>query len=396
VTVTIRNESEAHLRITSITVPESPGGQILFNQTRVVSNEMINGMNQGTVETAGFSSIVVGATSTTLTEGSSEAGEEAQEVQQLNPGTEGPVQLRFRGDETVDLSVGASAGMVESELNKLVTISEVGGVTVTGGEGSPWVVTFVSNGDQDLIEVVAPDSLVEIRSTFAGSDNPDLPAADIQVVGESILGETGKVIDVRGIENLPGLVRIQSAGDVLVQAPIVAATQDISSGRSFVLIIPDVNEDGVPDPIYHVGQAPIDQFAAVRSITESASGINDPVHPRTVPPGDAYLTPTLVSQALMSSGAGIFASSRVAISAPILNINGKIQSGEPNRHVVINVAQSVINGFERAYSLGQGPLFDLSSGVTGNISVKYNAELDRFEVSRVRMEGGRMMCSAGS
>ena len=100
----------------------------------------------------------------------------------------------------------------------------------------------------------------------------------------------------------------------------------------------------------------------------------------------------LVERALSIEGNSVVALNRVAISAPYLNINGDIQSGNPDRSVLINLDQSYIDGLEAQYLSDpeQGSLIEISEDVIGNIAVYYNAELDRLEVAPVRMEGGRI------
>ena len=63
VLVDINNDGPAHLRIGSITIPESEAGQILFNQAIVSSNAEIAAINSGGAGAANFSSIITGGES---------------------------------------------------------------------------------------------------------------------------------------------------------------------------------------------------------------------------------------------------------------------------------------------------------------------------------------------
>ena len=409
------------MRIGSITIPESEG-QILFNQAIVSSNAEIAAINSGGAGAANFSSII------------------------------------------------------------------------TGGESEPPLIEIRTTFDPDV-----PDPDLPNKSVF--------PPSSIQVVGQEILDDEGEVIAFLGLENLRGTIRVYSAaGDTLVQAPIVAGNIDITSGRNFILLIPDADNDGNPDPVYHVGGSPTEHFRTVRDFLEPTE------QDSTVPPGGTALTngyglelffdtslaaltstpgdsgrvvvaqlndngalnilirmvssnganmdyfysddvnhpeynaavidlidyidanagvsegrfnfsvsdwsafelttsqinqivsdattitghtlSNLVERALSIEGNGVVALNRVAISAPYLNINGDIQSGNPDRSVLINLDQSYIDGLEAQYRSDpeQGSLIEISEDVIGNIAVYYNAELDRLEVRRCEWSAVALIC----
>ena len=85
---------------------------------------------------------------TTLTDGA----ENTYEVQWIETNaTQGQFTLWYLTDESAPLNYNATASEVETALNALTSISAIGGVVVSGGEGAPWEVTFNTLGKKDWI-----------------------------------------------------------------------------------------------------------------------------------------------------------------------------------------------------------------------------------------------------
>jgi len=64
----------------------------------------------------------------------------------------GTFTLTYDGDTTAAIPVLATPAQVATALNALASITTAGGVTVTGPNGGPWQVAFVSDGVRDFIE----------------------------------------------------------------------------------------------------------------------------------------------------------------------------------------------------------------------------------------------------
>jgi hypothetical protein len=74
------------------------------------------------------------------------------ETQQIfSTGTQGSFSLSFEGEKTAPLAYNASAADLADALNALEAIKNAGGVTVEGGNGSPWKITFSEPGNREQI-----------------------------------------------------------------------------------------------------------------------------------------------------------------------------------------------------------------------------------------------------
>ena len=62
----------------------------------------------------------------------------------------GTFTLTYDGDTTSAISVNATAAQVQTAINALASITTAGGVTVSGPDGGPWQVAFVSDGVRDF------------------------------------------------------------------------------------------------------------------------------------------------------------------------------------------------------------------------------------------------------
>jgi hypothetical protein len=62
----------------------------------------------------------------------------------------GTFTLTYDGDTTSAISVNATAAQVQTAINALASITTAGGVTVSGPNGGPWQVAFVSDGVRDF------------------------------------------------------------------------------------------------------------------------------------------------------------------------------------------------------------------------------------------------------
>ncbi len=102
-----------------------------------------------------------------------------REVQHVhNDATTGNMSLTFAGDTTADFAHDASASTVETELNALESVTDVGGVSVTGSGTSadPWVVTFNDFGNQPALSGTGDgtfDGTITISEETDGS-KPDV------------------------------------------------------------------------------------------------------------------------------------------------------------------------------------------------------------------------------
>ena len=83
------------------------------------------------------------------------------------------------------------------------------------------------------------------------------------MVGQEILDDEGEVIAFLGLENLRGTIRVTAQPGYPGSGSDCRGNIDITR-RNFILLIPDADNDGNPDPVYHVGGSPTEHFRTVR------------------------------------------------------------------------------------------------------------------------------------
>ncbi|HEY5312083.1 MAG TPA: hypothetical protein VIK18_06170 [Pirellulales bacterium] len=96
-----------------------------------------------------------GTISLSFTDGTDDSTTGANEVQTLPQPTADAGTFTVTGTEeaTSDLDYAISMADLQTALNALSDIAAAGGVTVTGSDGGPWIVTWNSYGPQPLLSV---------------------------------------------------------------------------------------------------------------------------------------------------------------------------------------------------------------------------------------------------
>lgn len=239
---------------------------------------------------------------------------------------------------------------------------------------------------------IAPNSpapSITVRNTYVPADG-DTRAPDIEVVGN--------------ISNLLGSVTLESErGSVLVQpkdplnpltAPnIQAADINITAGRDFVF--------SSPSAFYHTAGNPRDMWGGTRTPSGNSGGLANNYEDGTASSGSS-------TEARNGTGGPTIAGNNIFISARYLNINGLLQSGLPDRSIVIGDDARVnlnIGPYKTATTLAEAksnydalvaagmkpsdPRFRISN-TEGNIVAFFNAELNRVELEPVKVEGGKL------
>lgn len=239
---------------------------------------------------------------------------------------------------------------------------------------------------------IAPNSpapSITVRNTYVPADG-DTRAPDIEVVGN--------------ISNLLGSVTLESErGSVLVQpkdplnpltAPnIQAADINITAGRDFVF--------SSPSAFYHTAGNPRDMWGGTRTPSGNSGGLANNFEDGTASSGSS-------TEARNGTGGPTIAGNNIFISARYLNINGLLQSGLPDRNIVIGDSARVnlnIGPYKTATTLAEAksnydalvaagmkpsdPRFRISN-TEGNIVAFFNAELNRVELEPVKVEGGKL------
>ena len=161
---------------------------------------------------------------------------------------------------------------MQTALNALSTISAAGGVTVAGGDGDAWTITFNENGSRDLL-VATPDGDVTGDVTVVAGTEGAINANEVQSLSHSATegafsvsfeGEqsapiihNGSATDLQSVLN--AMTNVTAAGGVTVTG---AGTESSPYTITF-------NDPGDRDDLIAVGLRP---FSGVPSVTTPTPG----------------------------------------------------------------------------------------------------------------------------
>ena len=277
--IKITNNSPLPLKLKSLTIPDEPGGRILFNNDRVSSNADIISRNES-----------------------------------------------IPGAPPVNLMLTDGAGQPVPRIEAVNTFDPLSGAS-----------------NPDFIPDLAP------------------PALFISEV----------------INNINGLVRIDNQqGSIIATASIRADTVQISAGGDFVF--------DNPEALLDIGPNPQAGFSTIASAFENGSASSGSRTTATQQPSDS----------LTVAGNNIF------INADTVNINGVIQSGLPDKKIIISQAE--VNA-ANALGASTGQRFvtvkvvatSLNSDrvVTGGIKAELDRELGQIRILDADVKGGTVLIS---
>jgi filamentous hemagglutinin family protein len=277
--IKITNNSPLPLKLKSLTIPDEPGGRILFNNDRVSTNADIISRNL----------LIPGAPATNL--------------------------------------------------------------MVTDATGQPVPQILATNTFDPLAGASNPDGI------------PDLAPPDLFIS--------------EAINNINGLVRIDNQqGSIIATASIRADTVQISAGGDFVF--------DNPEALLDIGPNPQAGFSSIANAFENGS--------------DSSGSRTTATQ--QSSNSLTVAGNSIFINADTVNINGVIQSGLPDKKIVISQAEVNLANF-----IGQltGQRFvtvkvvatSLNSDrvVSGGIKAELDRELGQIRILDADVKGGTVLIS---
>jgi hypothetical protein len=227
------------------------------------------------------------------------------EEQRIEDGgaSQGSFTLTYIGQKTAPIANDAPAADMESALNDLETISNAGGVTVSGGDGSPWQITFSEPGDREQITAEGVeffDGTLD-PSTITGGDGTTQEVQRIDHTGTegafrlSFGGQT-----TRPIAHDASVAEVESALNEIVSGGVkVTAAPGGDPSLDTVNVSDDVLLDATSDGNFYV----FSLAASVRTKGDDGSkpadpqnGVEpeDPLDGETLPAlfGDAEGAPT--------------------------------------------------------------------------------------------------------
>ena len=145
-------------------------------------------------------------------------------------------------------------------------------------------------------------------------------------------------IDINGnISAPPTVLVVTSQGNVIVSANIDVGTVTVNSGDSFI--------QSYTPGIDSIAGDPSTLWSNVTSLTEAAGASLSPLpYPVTANPSGTAIEQAVATALATPAGSNIMAANDVFVSAEYLNIDGTIQSGEPDLQVTIdNTVQTLSN-----------------------------------------------------
>jgi len=265
-----------------------------------------------------------------------------------------PYYLRLLG-----LSIVDGGGTIRFNGARVSNIDDITAHNVDGQAATFTSIVTSLNSDDPLINIENnfDPSLLSASHRYYGA-----PAPDIEIVGD--------------VSNIQGTLRITNErGSIVIKGAdgsINAKTIDMDAGR-------DVT---IASDIMHVNGDPVGQWDSEATIWEEKDKKNS---------SNDYITAnqngTNNVAAIPVTDKSIVAGNNVIITARLLNINGLVQSGRPDRHLVLLTNQNAVMDAYKAS--GATALLQLTAA-NSDIDAYYNPVTDRIEVESIAVEGGYM------
>ncbi|RLA79228.1 MAG: hypothetical protein DRG33_04340, partial [Deltaproteobacteria bacterium] len=196
------------------------------------------------------------------------------------------------------------------------------------------------------------------------------------------------------IENLGGTVNIKSSGSIIVTEGISANTIKLDATGSFFF--------NNPDAVYHVLGAPESQFKPTADSAKSYTSREGIYGDSYFQEKDEYISYNDTLSTIDPYSGYTIAGNNIFINASIININGVIQSGIPDREITISEVSSegievVTNSaYSQAYGFNEeSPKVFLTQDGEPVIAQGIEAELrdGKIYLSPVNVQGGTVFLS---
>ena len=307
-------------------------------------------------------------------------------------------------------TLNASGSVAVTIDNKSPDYLRIEGITIPDNAGGQVLFNYVAitsligtpgvsgTGTLSVAGSGGSEPTITIKSEFDAADHVSDRYSSCQTPGIDLAGN---------ISNLLGTVTVNGKGSVTSDANLDAKTVNITAGGSYVQNYSNALSNAGGDPAAQSGwQAVLNQAMydslwygygdSFSSATDTQTAFqNDIAAALAAPPTSSIV-----------SGANVF------IAAEYLNIDGIVQSGEPNRQVTIgsNAAAQIANAntvyaYEQAGSTwyanylknsfglqtSDGKNFKLTTdGSQDNISAIYDAQTQQIQLGSVDVQGGYM------
>lgn len=277
------------------------------------------------------------------------------DIAALNPRTGTPVAA-FGAMQSIDPNSGA--GSVQPIIN-------------VSSAWSPTVLAACTS-DADCDAKMASDPLYEDRGR----------SPDIRIAGH-LYNRLGAV----NVANANGSVII--APDIAGYTPLIeGATTNVTSGREVFL--------DSPSAFYSIGGDPKSLYLGTFTADDKTRVANAGLNGNVCASGDLLNTvgnpiASLDTGCYRAGTGGIFATGGVFLSAKYLNINGTVQSGQPDWSATLSSTLNASMNTQRSNYLRYGGTsrFLIAGNLSAGIpNTYYNAATDRIEVAPTAVTGG--------
>lgn len=224
--------------------------------------------------------------------------------------------------------------------------------------------TYTPLGVSDTAVVVtAPDG------TFADLREDQMRAPEIRVNG-TLYNKLGTV----NLSNTAGSISVY-AEDPAYTPRLDGKEITVTAGKNFVLSSPSISQSvgGSPESLYAVAYSD-DQQRILDNLGITACG--------SARPGESGAT-SYNANCVVNGAGGVYASGAIFIGARYLNINGTVQSGQPDYNVVLNSAtvSTTINAWQTKWDANRGRYLAQGKSsliqVTGPLPTDSEAEINK-------------------
>jgi hypothetical protein len=306
-----------------------------------------------------------------------------------------PYQLRVK-----DLIIDSTGGFIKYNGSNVRTNADI--AALNPRTGTP-VAAF---GAMQSIDPNAAAGSVQPIITVSSNWSPTVQAActsdadcDAKMASDPLYEDRGRSPDIRiagHLYNRLGAVNVANANGSVIIAPDIAgytpliegATTNVTSGREVFL--------DSPSAFYSIGGDPKSLYLGTFTADDKTRVANAGLNGNVCASGDLLNTvgnpiASLDTGCYHAGTGGIFATGGVFLSAKYLNINGTVQSGQPDWSATLSSTLNASMNTQRSNYLRYGGTsrFLIAGNLSAGIpNTYYNAATDRIEVAPTAVTGG--------
>jgi hypothetical protein len=308
-----------------------------------------------------------------------------------------PYQLRVK-----DLIIDSTGGFIKFNASNVRSNADI--TALNPSTGSPAAAFGKMESIDPNAGVASVQPIITLSSTWSPALQADCTSdadCDAKLAADPLYEDRPRAPDIRvagHLYNRLGAVNVTNANGSVIIAPDIAgytpliegATTSVSSGRQVFLDSPSAftSIGGDPKSLY------LSTFTADDATRVRLAGLNGNVCATGDVLGTASNPIATNNTGCYHAGTGgIFGTTSVFLSAKYLNINGTVQSGQPDWSATLDASNNAVMDARLAqYKRWGGSSRTL---LTGNLSAGipntyYNAATDRIEMAPTAVTGGNI------